>query len=236
MPKTFEKFNKNTLPFLCEAGSQTKNEWLDDHASEYDQHLRGPFVALVEILMEDLSSSAPDYHFPSRNLAKIKRMANRVAQGEPVNKDWVSVSASRPQISRFEHYPHLFFGILPDQPEWKGIFITGGLFMPTSAQMKKVRLGIASDAKPFHTLFADAKFKGRFPAGFSKRQTGVRTPLGFAADHPDIEWLKLKNFMAERQVAVAEFTSSAFFDNIAADFHQLLKLNRLLEKILDADS
>ena len=42
--------------------------------------------------------------------------------------------------------------------------------------------------------------------------------------------------MVERQVSVAEFTSSAFFDNVAADFHQLLKLNRLLENILDTDS
>jgi uncharacterized protein (TIGR02453 family) len=236
MPNTFKKFNKNTLPFLREAGSQIKNEWLDDHESEYDQHLRGPFVALVEKLKKDLSRSAPDYHFPSRNLAKIKKMANRVTQGEPVNKDWVSVSVSRPQVSRFEHYPHLFFGILPDQPQWNGIFITGGLFMPTSAQMKKVRLGIAKDAKPFHTLFADAKFKKNFSEGFSKRQIGVRTPLGFAADHPDIEWLKLKNFMVERRVSVAEFTSSEFFDHVEADFHQLLKFNRLLESLLDADS
>lgn len=236
MANNFEKFNKNTLPFLREAGSQIKNEWLEDHESEYEQHLRRPFVALVEKLKDALSKSAADYHFPTRNLAKIKKMANRVNQGEPVNKDWVSISVSRPQISRFEHYPHLFFGILPDQPEWNGIFITGGLFMPTSAQMKKVRLGIARNAQPFHKLFADAKFKNRFPEGFSKRQTGVRTPLGFDADHPEIEWLKLKSFMVERKVTVAEFTSSAFFDNISADFHQLLKLNRLLESILDPDS
>lgn len=221
---------------MREAGSQTENQWLEDHEADYEQHLRGPFVALVEKLKDTLSNSATDYHFPSRNLAKIKRMANRVAQGEPVNKDWVSVSASRPQISRFERYPHLFFGILPDEEEWKGIFITGGLFMPTSAQMKKVRLGIAKNGEPFHKLFADAKFKKNFPDGFSKRQTGVRTPLGFDADHPDIEWLKLKSFMVERKVTMAEFTSPAFFDNVAADFQQLLKLNRLLESILDADS
>ena len=232
MPNTPAKFTQQTLPFLREAGSQTTNDWLRDHESDYEQHLRGPFVALVEKLKAALSSSAANYHFPSRNLAKIKKMANRVTPGEPVNKDWVSASASRPQIARFEHCPHLFLGILPDEPEWNGIFITGGLFMPTSAQMKQVRLGIAKNAKPFHKLFADAEFKKRFPQGFSERQKGVRTPLGFTADHPDIEWLKLKNLLVERKVSVAEFTSSAFFDNVATDFLQLLRLNRLLESIL----
>jgi len=235
VPNTFKKFTKNTVPFLRDAGSQTENEWLEDHASEYEQHLRGPFVALVEKLKDTLRNSAADYHFPSRNLGKIKKMAHLVAPGEPVNKDWVSVSASRPQITRFERYPHLFFGILPDQPEWKGIFITGGLFMPTSTQIKIVRLGIAKNAEPFHKLFADPQFKMSFPDGFSKRQIGVRTPLGFDADHPDIEWLKLKSFMVERKVTVSEFTSPDFFDTVAADFLQLLKLNRLLESILDKD-
>ena len=232
---TFQRFTKNTLPFLREAGSQTENKWLHDHESEYEQHLRGPFTALVEQLKDTLRTSAGDYLFPSRNLAKIKKMAHRVASGEPVNKDWVSVSASRPQISRFERYPHLFFGILPDQPEWQGIFITGGLFMPTSAQIKKVRLGIAKNSEPFHQLFSDAGFKMKFPDGFSKRQMGVRVPLGFDATHPDIEWLKQKSFMVERNVTIAEFTSTAFFDSVAVDFVQLLKLNRLLEDILEGE-
>lgn len=236
MQNTFHKFNKKTLPFLRQAGAQKDNDWLVEHAIDYEQNLRGPFVALVEQLKRELSESAFDYHFPIRNLAKINKMAHRVGEGEPVNKDWVSVSAARPPASRFEHYPHLFFGILQDQPGWNGIFVTGGLFMPSSAQLKKVRLALARDAKPFHALFADAKFNKRFPHGFSSRQTGVRTPLGFDPEHPDLKWLKLKNFLVEREVSVAEFTSAEFFDHVAADFHQLLKVNRLLEQILDADT
>lgn len=230
---THTKFSRKTLPFLLKAGEQKDPGWLEEHEAEYQSDLKGPFESLVDRLTHALDAQAPDYRFPSRNIARIKKLANRVGADEPVNKDWVSVSAARPQVSRFERYPHLFFGILPREPEWEGIFITGGLFMPTSAQLKKVRHGIAKNSTPFHELFSSTAFKKNFPHGFSKRNTGVRTPKGFDDDHPDLEWLKLKNFMVERQVPVAEFVSADFFDHVVADFKQLLKLNRLLEELID---
>ena len=230
---THTKFSRKTIPFLLEAGKQKDVDWLVENEEDYQCLVKGPFESLVERLKYELSSEAADYHFPSRNIAKIKKMANRVGADEPVNKDWVSVSAARPQVSRFERYPHLFFGILPNEPEWKGVFVTGGLFMPNSAQLKRVRHGISKNPKPFHELFSSQAFRKNFPDGFSQRNAGVRTPKGFRDDDPNLAWLKLKNFMVERQVRIPEFTSADFFDNVAADFKQLLKLNRLIEDILD---
>lgn len=229
----YTKFSRETLPFLQTAGKQKDRDWLAEHEDAYRSALRGPFECLVDHLRDTLEKDAPDYRFPSRNIGRIQKMANRVETDGVVNKDWVSVSAARPPASRFERYPHLFFGILPNEAGWNGIFVTGGLFMPTSDQLRKVRIGISKNAGPLHDLFSSTAFRNHFPDGFSHRNTGVRTPKGFSDDDPELEWLKLKNFMVERQVPVAEFVSADFFDHVAADFRQILKLNRLLEAFLD---
>lgn len=227
-----EKFSKKTLPFLTQAGQQTDPEWLSAHQAEYDALVRLPFIALAEHLKQAMQSDAADYHFPTKGIGRIKRLANKVMPGEPHYKDWLSLSASRPSDSRFERNPHLFFGILPNEAPWNGVIVSGGLFMPSGPQLKKMRNAISEDAKPFHSLFKDKKFKERFKEGFSSFNIAARAPRGCDPEHPDIEWLRLKSFLVVKKLATAEFASAELADTLVADFKQLLRLNRLIEEIV----
>ena len=141
-------------------------------------------------------------------------------------------SLSKPSESRFERNPHLFFGILPNIPPYRGVVVAGGLFMPSGPQLKKVRNAIAQDAQPFHALFADPAFKARFKVDFSREEVASRAPRGFDPDHPDMEWLKLKRFLVVKKLSTAEFTSADLVPAVAEDFKQLIRLNRLLEDVL----
>ena len=227
------KFSTKTIPFLKKAGQQTSSDWLDENQNEYETLLRLPFIDLAEGLKEALLPFAPDYHFPTKGIGRIKRAASKVIDGEPHYKDWLSLSASKPSGSRFEHNPHLFFGILPNEPAYQGVIVAGGLFMPSGPQLKKVRNGIAADSEPFHRLFCDRDFKARFKTGFIMTKSAARVPRGFDADHPDLDWIKLKNFLVQKKIPLTEFTSLELVDHIVKDFKQLLRLNRLLEDILD---
>lgn len=227
------KFSSKTIPFLKKAGQQTSSNWLDENQNEYEELLRLPFIDLAEGLKEALLPFAPDYHFPTKGIGRIKRAANKVVDGQPHYKDWLSLSASKPSGSRFERNPHLFFGILPNESEYQGIIVAGGLFMPSGPQLKKVRSDIASDSEPFHSLFNDRDFKARFKSGFIMTNSATRVPRGFDADHPDIDWIKLKNFLVQKKISLTEFTSLELVDHITKDFKQLLRLNRLIEDVLD---
>lgn len=228
------KFSTKTIPFLKRAGQQTSPAWLDENQNDYDELLRLPFIDLAESLKAALLPFAPDYHFPTKGIGRIKRAANKVIDGQPQYKDWLSLSASKPSGSRFERNPHLFFGILPNEPAYQGIIVAGGLFMPSGPQLKKVRSAIAADSKQFHRLFNDRDFKAQFKTGFILTNSSSRVPRGFEADHPDLDWIKLKNFLVQKKIPLNEFTSLALADHIVKDFKQLLRLNRLLEDILAA--
>ena len=226
------KFSNRTLPFLTEAGQQTDPNWLDENQAIYEAHVRGPFGDVAERLKTALQSSVPDYHFPVKGIGRIKKTANHVVSGGPSCKDWLSISISKPSESRFERNPHLFFGILPNIPPYRGVVVAGGLFMPSGPQLKKVRNAIAQDAQPFHALFADPAFKARLKVDFSREEVASRAPRGFDPDHPDMEWLKLKRFLVVKKLSTTECTSADLVPAVAEDFKQLIRLNRLLEDVL----
>lgn len=229
------KFSTKTIPFLKKAGQQTSPDWLDENQSKYEALVRLPFIDLAENLKAALLPFAADYHFPTKGIGRIKRAANKVIDGQPHYKDWLSLSASKPSGSRFERNPHLFFGILPNEPAYQGIIVAGGLFMPSGPQLKKIRSAIAANSEPFHRLFSDRDFKARFKSGFILTNSASRVPRGFDVDHPDLEWIKLKNFLVQKKIPLTEFTSLELADHIVKDFKQLLRLNRLLEDILDGN-
>lgn len=134
------KFTSRTLPFLIEAGQQIDPNWLEENHAAYEAHVRGPFIDLAERLKTALQPIVPDYHFPVKGIGRIKKTANHVVSGGPSCKDWLSISISKPSESRFERNPHLFFGILPNIPPYRGVVVAGGLFMPSGPQLKKVRM------------------------------------------------------------------------------------------------
>lgn len=226
------KFSSRTLPFLTEAGQQTDPNWLDENQAAYEAHVRGPFIDLAERLKTALQPIVPDYHFPVKGIGRIKKTANHVVSGGPSCKDWLSISISKPSESRFERNPHLFFGILPNIPPYRGVVVAGGLFMPSGPQLKKVRNAIAQDAQPFHALFADPLFKARFESDFSREEVASRPPRGFDPNHPEMEWLKLKRFLVVKKLSNTEFISPDLVQAMVEDFKQLIRLNRLLEDSL----
>lgn len=226
------KFSNRTLPFLTEAGQQTNPNWLDENQAIYEAHVRGPFVDVAERLKTALQPIVPDYHFPIKGIGRIKKTANHIVSGGPCCKDWLSISISKPSPSRFERNPHLFFGILPNIPPYRGVVVAGGLFMPSGPQLKKVRNAIAQDAQAFHALFSDPAFKARFKSDFSREEVSSRPPRGVDPDHPDMVWLKLKRFLVVKKLSNTEFISQDLVPALVEDYKQLIRLNRLLEDAL----
>ncbi len=224
------RFSQKTLDFLVKAGRQKKPDWLQKNADDYENHVRAPFIELAQKIKSALQSSVPDYHFPSKGLARLKRPDFKVAGGQTQFKDWLSLIATRPSKSRFESNPHLFFGLFPN--EESKILIAGGLWQPTSKQTRLIREAIHQDAELFHELFKDTLFRARFKKGFEMEHTASRVPRGFPVDHEDIAWIKLNRFVVLKEISIKDFSSPKLSESVIKDFKQALRLNQLLERAL----
>ncbi|MBY0472511.1 DUF2461 domain-containing protein [bacterium] len=229
--KTSANFSKASIEFLKKASRQKRDTWLDRNRDDYEKLIRTPLTHLAETVFEELRSLAPDYHFPRKGLGRMKRPSNWVQEGGGIYKSWMSYSAARPRTSRFENNPNLYFMIDGDDDD-DPVLVAGGLYMPSSQQLRKLREAIAYDASAFDELFATKEFSKRFKGGFSRDKTAKRPPRGFDPNHERIDWLKLQAFFVWRPYTIREFTSSSFARLVAHDFKLILKMNRLMEKVL----
>jgi len=230
-----ETFSEASLEFLKLAGKQKKAEWLDTRDAEYQRLIRLPLLALADAMRYELTAEARGYHFPLRGIGRIKKPSNMVEQGGAHFKDWVSYIVTRPSTNRFDKHPLLFFGLLPNDPQWNGVVVAGGLYIASSVQTRRVRQAIADDSEPFKALFADKAYRRCFKNGFEALEKAERCPRGFDANHPDIDWIQLRTFFVSKTLTMKEFTSPKLAEKLALDFRQLLRLNALLQKALDGD-
>lgn len=231
-------FSPDTLAFLKKASRQKTNaSWLDSpkNQAEYERVLKNPLQHLARTLKAELQGAARDYNFPQKGLARIKRSADRAKEYGSCYKDWVSYSAARPRTSRFDHNPNIFFLIQADDKD-DPFLIAGGLYMPSSRQLRTIRDGIAFDASAFDALFASKEFAKTFPGGFSHERKATRPPRGYDPAHERIEWLKLQGFFVWRGYKKSEWTSKNFAQLVVRDARQILRLNALLEPMLGIGS
>lgn len=103
--------------------------------------------------------------------------------------------------------PGYYFHVQPGM-----FFAAAGKHMPDAAELLKVRNAIAKNTKDFLKIVEAKKFRDRFGDLDGDRLS--KPPKGFPADHPAIEYLKLKSFTVSE-----EFTEK---EAIGKDYPKLL--------------
>ncbi len=226
------RFSSHTLDFLRKASRQKLADWLDRNRDGFEAHVRGPLQHLAGELARELRSNAPGYHFPLKGLGRIKRSEIKAREYGSHYKSYASFTITKPSKSRFDHNPSVFFMINSEDGEGDELLLAGGLYLPSSRQLKTLRERIAENAAPFEQLFRSAAFARSFPEGFSDERTATRPPRGFDQAHPKMRWLKLQGFFVWRSYRKREYSAADFPKLVARDARQILRLNELLDRAL----
>jgi uncharacterized protein (TIGR02453 family) len=227
------RFNSDTLKFIEKASHQKKPEWLDKNREDYEHLVQEPLQYLAKTLKAKLAAQAPGYHFPQKGIGRLKRSANRVKEYGSAFKGHLSYQASRPSGSRFDHNPNLFFLVHPKDEDGDQVLVAGGLYMPSSRQVRAIREAIAKDPAPFEKLFKSKSFASHFSEGFSNERISSRIPRGFDPSHPRMDWIRLQAFFVWRPYSRSEWSSKNFAEIVVGDWAQILKLNALLEQAIE---
>ncbi len=225
------RFSSRTFGFLKEAGRQKHPTWLDRNRARYETALLHPLQALASQLKRELGAAAPGYNFPQKGLGRMRRSANWLEKGDGIYKNWVTYQAARPRSSRFESNPNLYFMIDMNDPV-DTVLVAGGLYAPSSRQLRGIREAIATNAEPFEQLFADREFRRHFKGGFSHDRAATRPPRGYDPSHPKMDWLKLQAFFVWKPYTRKQLTSPGFAKILAADWRQIARLNELLDQAI----
>jgi len=195
-------FTPKTLAFLRALKRHNDRDWFRERKAEYEQHVRGPMIEVLGRLADDFPRFAPELiSDPRVSLYRIYRDTRFSADKSPLK---TNVAAHFPTrgFAKGEG-AGLYFEVSPG-----GVWMGGGLYMPSSAQLLLLREHIVAHQKRFERIISAPALRKAVGQIHGERLT--RVPRGFPKDHPAAEHLKFKQFLAGREHP-AEFAISAGF-------------------------
>ncbi len=120
--------------------------------------------------------------------------------------------------------------------EEEGSFAGGGIYMPGSEALKKIRAEISAFHEDLEEILASDDFSQTYN-GLDKDEKFrlTRPPKGFQADHPAIELLKYKSFTASRTLPEKWLSDLRGIDEVVEILKKVKPLNDFINRGLDAD-
>jgi len=220
-------FSKKTLAFLRALKRNNDREWFRARKGEYEQHVRGPMVVLLERLAEDFRTFAPDLvSEPRVCLFRIYRDTRFSSNKQPLKTNVAAHFPSR-KLRKGEG-AGLYVEIAP---QW--VWMGGGIYMPEPAELHAIRARVATDHRRLHRSVSSREFKSII--GEMSGDQLTRVPRGYPKDHPAAEYLRHKQFLGFREYPAEFALSPRFYPELLTVFKALTPLvNFLNDAILES--
>jgi uncharacterized protein (TIGR02453 family) len=110
-------------------------------------------------------------------------------------------------------------------------FLAGGIWMPESESLKKIRQEIDYSGKELNAILNEPKFKKTFSGLEGDRLK--TTPKGYDQDHPYIELLKYKSFIVSNPISNVEVSSGSFKKKAVEGFKLMKPFHDFLSRAID---
>ncbi len=214
-----------TLDFLEELRFNNNKTWFDENRKRYDQ---------ARSYFEELITDVIQHFAPVEDLGKTtaKDCIFRINRDVRFSKDKtpykMNMGALIGKGGRKTSERSYYINIEPGNS-----FIAGGVYAPMPEHTKAIRAAIDSDnGKKLTAIVNHADFKKYF--GVIEGESLKTAPKGYAGDHPAIELLKRKQFLASHKLDDADVLQEDFAAHVIAVCKALKPFERYFNDITGA--
>ncbi|TAK59364.1 MAG: DUF2461 domain-containing protein [Bacteroidetes bacterium] len=220
----FNGFPKEGLTFLKQLKKNNNREWFAEHKQEYEDNVKFPMQCLIASLKEPIEKFAPEIDAnPKKSIFRIYRDIRFSKNKEPYK---THVAAVLHLKGHWETSAGYYVHVEPG-----GIYLGGGIYMPDAEQLKNIRSAIANRSKDFLAVIESKSFKKLF--GKIEGEKLQRAPLGYAPEHPMVEFLKHKQFYTGVEWREEKCYSKKFVGEIAKVYKELYPFIRFLNEAVE---
>jgi len=209
-------FSASSLAFLHDLAVHNTKTWFDAHKTDYEHHVRVPFLRLITDVQPVLAHISPHFRADPRtvggSLFRIHRDC-RFSRNKSPYKTW--------QGARLFHYRHkqvpapsFYIHLAPNDS-----FVGGGIWHPDSHTQRRIRQFIFDNPAHWQTAAHAPSIKRRYQ--FENSEKLVRPPTGFPADFPFIDDLKLRNWVLFRPLSDNTITGANLRQTLTRNLKQL---------------
>lgn len=195
-------FTKATFKFLDELAANNNRAWFEENKPRYEALVREPALDFIEAMDPVLARFAPCFRAEPR---KVGGSLMRVFRDTRFSRDKTPYKTNigiqfRHQLGKDVHAPGFYLHIATDE-----CFLGAGSWHPESDELGRYRDHIVKKTEKWFAARDDKKFTSQWELW---GEGLTRPPRGYAADHPAIEDLKRKDFIAIAPLSVAEVTGT----------------------------
>ena len=217
-------FSPKTLSFLRALKRNNDREWFRARKADYERHVRGPMVEVIARLAVDLRAFAPELIAdPKVSLFRPYRDTRFSGDKSPI-KTAVGARFPSRHFARGEG-AGLYFEVAPG---W--VWIGGGMYMPSSADLYAIREEISSSHPKLHRLATSPAFKRAVGELTGERLS--RVPRGYLKDHPAAHYLQYKQFLGACEYEASFASSRVFYPALLRVFKAVTPLVQFLNQAL----
>ncbi|MDO9028505.1 MAG: DUF2461 domain-containing protein, partial [Candidatus Roizmanbacteria bacterium] len=110
------------------------------------------------------------------------------------------------------------------------VYLGGGMYVPSSEDLKKIRNAIANFSERFLSIIGSKDFKKYFETLEGEKLQ--RVPKDFSPEHEMAEWLKMKQFFISYTTAEDECYKKSFVNKVADIFKKMMPLVSFLNEAI----
>ncbi len=200
MPPKTSHFTPALFQFLRQLAQHNDREWFNANKPRFERDLRDPFLAFIRDIAAPLHKISAEIVADPRpvggSLFRIHR-DTRFSRDKSPYKTHAGAQFRHRASEKDVHGPGFYLHLEPGES-----FLAGGIWRPEPAALAKIRTFIATNPK----AWTAAATRGLVAHGESAK----RPPKGFDPDHPLIDEIKRKDFIASLKFTDAEVCSPRF--------------------------
>jgi uncharacterized protein (TIGR02453 family) len=183
-------FTAATLRFLDELAANNHRSWFDANKARYESVVREPALEFIAAMGPRLRGFAPSFRAEPRrvggSLLRVHR-DTRFSRDKSPYKTNVGIQF-RHALGKDVHAPGFYLHVSAGE-----CFLGAGCWHPEAETLARIRHRVAADPRRWLAARDDRTFRRHWAlAGDSL----TRPPRGYAVDHPAVEDLKRKDFIA----------------------------------------
>lgn len=220
-------FSRKTLTFLSQLDKNNNRDWFNENKAKYEENVREPALDFIADISGDLSRISPHFNaIPKKiggSLMRVYRDARFVKDKRPYKTN-IGIQF-RHEVGKDVHAPGFYVHISPEE-----CFIGAGIWRPDSKALGGIRIAIAEKSDKWVSINKQRSFKSNYELG---GESLVNAPRGYAKDHPMLEDLRRKDFIAITPLKKTIVTSDQFKKEVLKSFNQASDYMQFLCKALN---
>ena len=219
---TKKYFTNDTFTFLKELENNNNRPWFNENKQRYEDLVRTPSLQFIEDMGDALPSLTSRFRaIPKKTGGSLRRVYRdiRFAKNKTPYKINIGIHF-RHEAAVDVHAPGFYLNISNEQS-----FVGAGIWRPGGSTLRKIRDCLDENSRTWLATKNDAEFKKVFKLRGESLTNG---PRGFPKDHPLIEDLKRKEFIAFHDLKKTTVTSSDLLEKTIEHYSKVTPFMRYL--------